>query len=757
MKNNSYLSIKKIISIFLSLAICFSLLSGCGKTENTSSSDATIEVNTEEIVEKVTEEIIEETNKDKTKQDVISETEEIMLSEDWQDYEDDFETFVYGLIINQLSYKYDVFPASVELSNGVSVSGIAYTDYSECYTNDDNSHVAFLAGLIPYYGELELPQDEFDKGLSIENLDFVDDNTDFVLAYQSSEFLDHCVVYEKYLKYGVDSAGRIDYEVSDFIKEECDESLGSLYSYDEEKYLLDTDVGNYVSITGVSLSEQIDFDNLQEEIDNILAEQDKNFASVDIETNAYLAQEAINNYLLSLQEETFLGFDVKELVELSKKLDPMECYRFVNDELSVISLEVGEDSTTLVKCLVGTGCVILTAVGIVGSYVFIECPPLSAASGAIAGVAIDIFMQVVVSGKSVSSIEWSKVAIAAATGAISGYVGPYMLAEYEGLEYFLFDSALDGLLGGMESAIEAWMDGEDGIGIAERFGKGFAIAFAISGGIKLLGKGLSKIAEKLGPSVSKLGKKMFPNLSKKVSGAVEKLGGALSKLKKVADSSPFHSEYIAKKLAERQIERLVKKGSTELLNKSKKSLSALDILDDSNKVITKDELVELFNNAADGDVLAHYDVDGEIINIVKKNGAIGIVFDKTKYQNAVLDDFMVANRDENFKKAAEKYLEDWKVNPDKIPASISQAIKEQGKELEEITADGLVDIIQKSDWVMHENLDLKTITLVPRALHDKVKHLGGFAIAKHIKKMISTRYFDRLLSYIATIGSQEGD
>ena len=127
--------------------------------------------------------------------------------------------------------------------------------------------------------------------------------------------------------------------------------MGSLYSYDEEKYLLDTDVGNYVSITGVSLSEQVDFDDLQEEIDKILAEQDENFASVDIETNAYLAQEAINNYLLSLQEETFLGFDVKELIELSKELDPMECYRFVNGELSVISLEAGEDSTTLVKCL----------------------------------------------------------------------------------------------------------------------------------------------------------------------------------------------------------------------------------------------------------------------------------------------------------------------------------------------------------------------------------------------------------------------
>ena len=455
------------------------------------------------------------------------------------------------------------------------------------------------------------------------------------MAYLSSEFQDHCVVYEKYLKYGVDSAGRINYEVSDFKKEKCDESLGSLYSYDEEKYLLDTDVGDYVSITGVSLSEEINFDKLQEEIDQILAEQDENFVSVDVETNAYLAQEAINSYLLSLQEESFLGFDVKELIELSKQLDPMECYRFVNDELSIITLEAEEDSTTLVKCLVGTGCVILTAVGLIGSRVFVECPPLSAAAGAIAGISIDIFMQVVVSGKGVSSIEWTKVAIAAATGAISGYLGPYMLAKYEGLEYFFLDSALDGLLGGMESAIEAWMDGEDGIDIAKRFGKGFAIAFAISGGIKILGKGLSKIAEKLGPSVSKLGKRMFPNLSKKISKSVSKLGRKLNKLKKVADASPFHSEYISKKLAGREIERLVKNGCPELLKKSKNKLSASGILDDSNRVISKDELVDIFYNAEDGDVLAHYDVEGEIIEIVKKNGAMGIVFDKTKYHSKI--------------------------------------------------------------------------------------------------------------------------
>ena len=45
----------------------------------------------------------------------------LVLSNDYRDYIGDLETFVYGLMINNLEYLYDVFPASVQLSNGLIV------------------------------------------------------------------------------------------------------------------------------------------------------------------------------------------------------------------------------------------------------------------------------------------------------------------------------------------------------------------------------------------------------------------------------------------------------------------------------------------------------------------------------------------------------------------------------------------------------------------------------------------------------------
>ena len=62
---------------------------------------------------------------------------EVSYSLDWEDYIGDIETFVYGLITNELDFTYDAFPACVELINGDSVYGIGYTDYTECYATDD--------------------------------------------------------------------------------------------------------------------------------------------------------------------------------------------------------------------------------------------------------------------------------------------------------------------------------------------------------------------------------------------------------------------------------------------------------------------------------------------------------------------------------------------------------------------------------------------------------------------------------------------
>ena len=92
-----------------------------------------------------------------------SETDETALlpggtfSENWEDYKGDLETFVYGAIEALLAFRYDVFPGDAELEDGTVISGICYTDYSECYTDESETEVCIKAGMIPYYGEEKVP------------------------------------------------------------------------------------------------------------------------------------------------------------------------------------------------------------------------------------------------------------------------------------------------------------------------------------------------------------------------------------------------------------------------------------------------------------------------------------------------------------------------------------------------------------------------------------------------------------------------
>ena len=751
--NNQLL--KRALAFITILSMALSLLSGCsnvGENKAQSSNDRIETTMTSsdiaQIVESTVSEIINNmTEVDTDNRDVDNAS---LLSTDWEHYIGDLETFVYGLLINELEYKYNVFPASIDLSDGTSVYGIAYTDYSQCYTNDDESEYCLEAGFLSFCGERTIPQEDFDSGLSIHDLDYSDSSAGFVLAYGSDAFTEHCIVYGKYLKYGVDENGQIFYEAKDYKREECDTSLGSLYSYDESRYVYDIDVGEYVSVSGMSLHSQIDYEELETEINRILASQDTNMVSVEIETCAYLAQEAVSTYLLSLQEETFLGYSVSELVSAAQALDPMECYRLTKDGLITLDYKHDGGASSLTKWLVGTGCVIVTAVAFVGSIVFIECPPLSALASAMAGTAIEIFMQVVISGETLGNVQWEKVALAAATGAVSGFLGPYVYATTSGFGYFLADSTIDGLLGGIERAVFAWMDGEDGKEIAKSFGYGFALGFGLSAGFKAVGAVVGKVASKIAPGIKKAAEKVFPKLTSKISALAKSVGSAIYGLKKLADSSIFHSKYISDKLALKQLAKLLTNGDEMLAKKAFDNLSKSDIVDANGNLISKDKLMDLFDVAEDGAVLGYFKKNNEMVQIVKKNGMVGIVFDSAKYQTVTLPKVLVSDRGINYAEAAKILKEQWLNNPALIPESIAAAIKNKGMSLEDLMPEDLVSIIQKSDWVVHENIDMKSITLVPRNIHEEISHMGGVGLAKFLKSHMGFEFFERFVSAAAT-------
>jgi len=407
----------KYISFLLILSMLVGCLYGCGKQsdEIPEQENEVQNIDTAEIAKTITDQIQEEVEEYEAVQEKNEEL--IEAAQDSLDY------FVYKKLYDEYSAAYDTFDAAIKLPDGSEIYGIGYSDLSSYLETDDGSKGFFPAGFLTDAGDVVITEDDIEKGLEVENLSYNDGKYGFVLAYKTEPYLEHCVINGKYLKYGIDDNGVIVHEESDFSKDACDTELGALYSYDENKYVYNPNVGEHVELSGQSLFESVDFNELQAEINRILDEQDFNFSSVDVDTTLKFAQEAVDKYLSQFHEESFMGVDVKVLREEVKKLDPNQCIRFTPNGNVIVDIDesIPNEPTAMAKWVVGISCGIAVA-GSIALGVFV--PAATPVSGAICGAAIDVFMQVVIENNAVENINWGKVAIASTSGALMAWACP---------------------------------------------------------------------------------------------------------------------------------------------------------------------------------------------------------------------------------------------------------------------------------------------------------------------------------------------
>lgn len=299
---------ERILSFVLALSFVMTIMTGCTsdnieKAEETDAVTTLLQesaqnLDTKKIAEEITSQMISDSN-----------AEQIKISYTWEDCVGDLDTMVYSLLYNEYALCYNVFNARVVLSDGTEVFGIAYTDFSAFYESDDGSGF-FPAGFIGLIGEPEIPEEEKQNGLEVYNLDFDGSDYGFVLAYDTEPFMEHCVLWGQYLKYGIDEKGNVTYSSQPYERGSCDETLGSLFSYDENRIVYQDSFGDYLPITGTTLSSLVDYDELESEINKILEEQDRRYTSTEVHTFVTESKEAVSSYLLSLQEETFMGVSV---------------------------------------------------------------------------------------------------------------------------------------------------------------------------------------------------------------------------------------------------------------------------------------------------------------------------------------------------------------------------------------------------------------------------------------------------------------
>ena len=332
--------------------------------------------------------------------------------------------FTQKLITNELSYSYDVFDAIIFLDDGVQIAGIGYTDYASYFETEDGDYGYFAAGFIPYYSDAEASKKYLRQGVEIHNQEYEDQKYGFVYAYTANnETFGHFVQNGMYIKYGVDDSDNQFYTEEAFSREVVDTNLGALYSYDEKKFLYNPDIGNYVFVNGVSLNKEIDYGELENQVNAILENQDNKFSDVEIETITHYAKEALMNYWLSMQEEQFMGYSVSELVKEAETIDPKECIQFTSEGYVITDLNpyAAQTKRDVAKWAIGSSCAI-TVAATTALTVFV--PAARPAASLLSGAAVQVFVEVVVENKELKSVNWNKVAVAAVSAACLAWACP---------------------------------------------------------------------------------------------------------------------------------------------------------------------------------------------------------------------------------------------------------------------------------------------------------------------------------------------
>lgn len=767
---DNFKRLKQVVAALTVLLLFCAYVSGCSPKNNatiieSTSSNIETELTTEKIVESITESIQNANNAQITP---------FNISYNYEDYVGDMDALVYGLIMNEYELVYNVFNAALELPDGSIVYGIGYTDFEDYFESDDGIGF-FPAGFIAFIGEPDIPENVIENGLRIIDLDYDESEYAFVYAYEPSEHMEHCVVWGKYLKYGVDSKGKITYSAKDYVREGCDETLGTLYSYDDERFLYDPDVGNYQSVSGLSLNQAIDYSALEAEINELLENQDHNLSYQEIVSSIHIAHEAVNSYFLSKQEETFMNIKVSELIEISKNLDPMECVRITPNGVIVFDAEndIPHTPDALTKWIVGYCCVQVVA-ACIALDIFV--PALLPITGAISGMAVEIFCQVVLENQTVDNINWAKVAVAAVSGALLAWACPMLasgaskgvvkvlgktisakslesIAKLAGYATLTLSNAV---VSGTTNAAFAVIDGKSQEDVVDSFLIGAAIAAGCTAAVSAL----SEVIEKVGP-------KVIENICKKTPNSwYSKLSDKIDKASAFIGDHQIHfkNQKIEDILVPKSVYQTTKCAIKELEVKNKISYDKIDrfISDDNlnfikidsmGKKLSKSDLIENGGNCI---VKLADDCDDELRRLFEESGITELkmidgVIDlspisimKFKPQNGIS-----ANRKNNMNDYYKQLRDMWKGNPDVIPGKIREVLSED--DIINLTWTKVKEALSKASITPHEGVD-GYVYLVDTYIHNKISHYGGVALAKAQAMLITaSTNIDQLIRSNVTV------
>ena len=773
----AFRKLNMMVAIATAIALITVSLGGCRKKEkdiqNTSVSSS---ISTMELAEAIEEELNQSTSALKEKKDsngLADNTSaagrvKYIISDDWRDYIGDIDTFVYGLLLNEYQLAYKTFNAKITLPDETEIFGIGYTDYSAYYKRTDGRGGYFPAGFLALIGEPVIPENFVENGVEIINLDNEESEYQFVSAYDTEPYLEHCVIWGQYLCYGVGDNHHITYRTQKYNLEDCDKSLGSLYSFDEKRVIMEPGIGDYQYISGVSFYEPIDYINIKNEVDRTLEEQENRFVDIEVETTLYEAKDAMQSYLLSLQDETFMGCRVSELIAISETLDPKECVQVTPEGIVFVDMTSAppKEPEALTKWITGICCGTALATC---TAVSVFVPALTPVTSAVSGAAIEVFIQVVIQNQSVDNVNWGKVAVAASTSALLAWGCPLLagnateglvkilgktlsietattIGKISGYGILTFSNAV--VTGSCSAAFSVLYGGTKEEAI-DAFKLGAAIGSACTAASILVSNGASAGMRALQNTKPN---SWFIKMSEKVSGIGEFVGKHQvhifdenvenllipKSINEAAEAAGYQL-----KLQQTENEQLILRVDQlpSTLNKN------FALTDENGNILTK---ADLRANGGNGILKVRENCDPTIkehIGDVTEFAIIDGVPDLGPVSEYRMEIGLTSNRSENYAKVYDKLLEEWSEDPSRVPPVIQNELKRKGNSIYDINPSNLQDLLSEMQLTIHETSEgvEGTIYLVDRLIHSKISHAGGVAFASALEKIsIGVKYFDNL-------------
>ena len=255
--------------------------------------------------------------------------------------------------------------------------------------------------------------------------------TEYKLTTNRSIPAMHYVAYGKYVTYYVMNYV-VKYEIKDDTGEYID-AYGDVYDYDDGGYCHYVNYGQEFILDAYGLSSDVDYDGIVDMYKDIIEQQYQDSIQTEIEHADYISYQALHDYYTSGQDETCLGVDAQELMWYETHMADTQYYVIKSDgTVEVLTLPPDPEEKASVWEMIWVG---LAAAGVAVAGVILSCAFPGAGSvigGAMIAGALDIFMQVTVSGTKPENIDVKSVLMSAAIGAITGGIGASASAMTKG-------------------------------------------------------------------------------------------------------------------------------------------------------------------------------------------------------------------------------------------------------------------------------------------------------------------------------------